>query len=74
MKRRFATIGLLVTALAALVLTGPVQAKEAVPFKAHGTGVITFTGPPGAFSIIGVGQATHFGRYTASGSGVLGRV
>jgi hypothetical protein len=74
MKRRFATIGLLVTALAALALTGPVQAKDQVPLKGHGTGVVTVLGPELidgepwlAINIRGEGVMTHLGHYTTGG-------
>jgi hypothetical protein len=67
MKQRFYGIRLLVTALAALTLSGPARAGEQVPFKGKQSGVMMQTGfsfPFVTTSVVGEGQATHVGRFT----------
>jgi hypothetical protein len=69
MKQRCYGISFLVTALAALALSGPTRAGVQVPFQGRSRGVVTTVGfdPVAGIAfthVEGEGQATHLGRFT----------
>jgi hypothetical protein len=74
MKQRFYGIRLLITAMAALALSGPARAGEQVPFKGRTSGVVTVTDVSFPFvtaTVVGEGVATHLGRFTLTAQSVV---
>jgi hypothetical protein len=72
MKERCYGISFLVTALAALALSGLARAGLQVPFQGRSSGVVTAVGfdPVAGIAfthVEGQGQATHLGRFTVAG-------
>jgi hypothetical protein len=74
MKDRSYGISLLVTALAALALSGPATAQNRMPFKGASSGVVTVTGTSPPFvntRVDGKGDASLLGSFTLSALVVL---
>jgi hypothetical protein len=69
MKQRLDRISFLVTALAALALSGPARAGQTVPFKDTSSGVVETVGfsyPYLTTLVVGEGNATHLGHFTVT--------
>jgi hypothetical protein len=67
MKRHGFAVGLALTVLAVLELSGPAAIGERVPFKGRLEGIVTINpvDPPIMFVLVeGSGKANHFGEIT----------